>query len=139
MSVYLGTVQSHRRFSLCLYRLRFGCKLLFQRMAEVENFEDRRERPGADIEQIERGNCVEISEDGVDPRDAEEAGAGDNDERGNNRFAETAGGGDGAVHKSGDAVGECHDGETFHAGVNDCRVGREQGEKLRYGEYRQDD
>ena len=67
------------------------------------------QRPGAGIQQVQRGNRVEVGEDRVDPRHAEYAGPQNNDNGGADGPAQPAGGGNRAVHESRDAVGPAHD------------------------------
>ena len=73
---------------------------------------------------------MEIGEDGVDPDDAEHAGAHDDDDGGGDALADTAGGGDAGVHQRGYAVGKAHDPQTIHARVDDRRLVGEQTQEL---------
>ena len=84
-------------------------------MDEVDDLCDGGQRPGAGVEQVERGDGMEVGEDGVDPDDPEHAGAEDDDDSRHYRLAQAAGGGDGAVHEGRDAVGKAHDAHTLHA------------------------
>ena len=67
-----------------------------------------------------------MGKDGVHPDHPEYAGAQHHDDGGYHRLAQPAGGGDGAVHKGGDAVGKGHHSHPLHAGVDDRRLGGEQ-------------
>ena len=73
---------------------------------------------------------MEVGKDGVHPDDAEDAGTQDDDDGGHDGLAQAAGGGDGAVHKGRDAVGQTHDAHTLHASVDDGRLGGEEGQEL---------
>ena len=73
---------------------------------------------------------MKVGKDGVHPDDAEDAGAQDDDDGGHDGLAQAAGGGDGAIHKGRDAVGQTHDAHTLHAGVDDGRLGGEEGQEL---------
>ena len=103
---------------------------LFVAVDEVDNFGKARQRPGAGVEQIQRRNGVEAGEDRVDPRHAEDAGPHNNDDGRYHGFAKAPGGGDGAVHKGRDAVGQAHDHDALHAGIDDVRLGGEKREEL---------
>ena len=73
---------------------------------------------------------MEVGEDGVYPDHPEHTGTHDDDDSGNHGLAQTAGSGDGAVHKGGNAVGQRHDTHTLHTGINDGALGGEKGEEL---------
>ena len=75
-----------------------------------------------------------MGKDGVHPDHPEYAGAQHHDDGGNHRLAQPAGGGDGAVHKGGDAVGKGHHGHTLHAGINNGGFGSEQRKEGRSAE-----
>ena len=118
----------------CLLKLSGGLgkdlHALLVGVGEVEDLSDGRQRPGAGVEQVERGDGVEVGEDGVDPDDPEHAGAEDDDDGGDHRLAKAAGGGDGAVHKGRDAVGKAHDAHTLHTGVDDGALSGEEGKEF---------
>ena len=73
---------------------------------EIQYLCHRGQRPGADIEQIQRFKGVETGEDRVNPYDPKYAGAQYDHYRGDGGFAQTAGGGEGAVHECGHAIGD---------------------------------
>ena len=75
-----------------------------------------------------------MGKDGVHPDHPEYAGAQHHDDGGHHRLAQPAGGGDGAVHKGGDAVGKGHHGHTLHAGINNGGFGSEQRKEGRSAE-----
>ena len=72
---------------------------------------------------------MEVGKDGVDPDDTEHAGAHHNNDGRYDRLAQSAGRGNGAVHKGGDAVGKAHHAHTLHACVDDGALGGEQGKE----------
>ena len=73
---------------------------------------------------------MEVREHRVHPDNAEHAGAQDHDDHGDSALAKATGGGDGAVHKRGDAVGNAHDRQTVHTRVHHLRVcGKEAQER----------
>ena len=88
--------------------------------------------PGERIEQVQRRDRVEMGEDGIYPYDAEHAGAEDHDDRGDKAASQAAAGGDGAVHKGADGIGEAHDPHSVDAGGHHIRViGKDIEERLR--------
>ena len=72
---------------------------------------------------------MEMGKDGIDPDDTEHAGAHHHDDGRYDRLAQSAGRGNGAVHKGGDAVGKAHHAHTLHACVDDGALGGEQGKE----------
>ena len=73
---------------------------------------------------------MEVGEHRVDPHHAEHAGAHDDHDGGDDALADAAGGGDAVVHQRGYGVGESHDPQTVHAGVDDGGLVGEQGQEL---------
>ena len=67
---------------------------------EIDRFEDRGDRPGKTVEKEKWGKGPEMTENGVDPDDAENAGPQDHEDCRDHGFAEPARGGDGAVHNT---------------------------------------
>jgi len=59
-------------------------------MDEVADLKNACERPGEEIEQIERCDRSEIFEDGIDPENAEDAGARDDEDHREQTFTEPA-------------------------------------------------
>lgn len=96
-------------------------------MQEIDDLADGGQRPGEDVQEIQRGDRAEVGEHRIDPQDAEQTGARNNDRCRDDGFPESARGGNGAVHKGGDTIGERHDGETLHTGIDDVGVSREEG------------
>ena len=99
-------------------------------MDEIENFGKAGQRPGAWVQQIQRRDGVEVRKERVHPCHTEHAGAQDHKDGRHHGFAQPARGGDRAVHKGGDAVGQTHDGNTLHPGVDNVRLGGKEREKL---------
>ena len=58
---------------------------------------------------------MEMFEYRVNPRHAEHARTGNHDDGGHETLAQSAGGGDGAVHKRRNGVRSAHDDEPLHA------------------------
>ena len=85
--------------------------------------------PAAGVQQVQRRDGVEVGKDGVHPDHTEHAGAHHHDDGGHHGLAQPAGGGNGAVHEGGDAVGKGHHGHALHAGVDDSALGGEQRQK----------
>ena len=71
-----------------------------------------------------------MGEDGVHPDHPKDAGAQHHDDGGDDGLAQPPGGGDGAIHERGDAVGEAHDLNALHARVDDGGLGGEEGEEI---------
>ena len=99
-------------------------------MDKIEDLRNGGQSPGAGVEQVERGNGVEVGEDGVYPDHPEHTGTHDDDDSGHHGLAQTAGSGNGAVHKGRNAVGQRHDPHTLHTGINNGAFGGEEGEEL---------
>ena len=82
--------------------------------------------PAAGVQQVQRRDGVEVGKDGVHPNHTEHAGAHHHNDGGHHGLAQPAGGGNGAVHEGGDAVGKGHHGHALHTGVDDSALGGEQ-------------
>ena len=87
-------------------------------------------RPGENIKEVERRYGAEMRKYRVYPHNAENAGAENNDYSRHKALAETARGGNGAVHKRGNHVGKAHYHDTVHSRSGDLGVVGENGKKL---------
>ena len=72
---------------------------------------------------------MKVREDGVYPDHPEHAGTHYHNNGGHHGLAKSAGSGDGAIHKGGDAVGKAHHAHALHAGINDGALSGEQGKE----------
>ena len=93
---------------------------------KVYDFRNRSDRPGENIEQIERLYGAEMGENRVDPENTEDTGAHDDDDCRNDALSKTSGCSDRAVHKGGYGVGQRHDRQTLDSGVHDRCIARKQ-------------
>ena len=98
--------------------------------AEVDILRHAGEYPGEHIQQIQGRDRVEVGKDGVDPDDPEHAGAQNDHNGGGHAAAQSAGGGDAGVHQGADPVGEGHDPQAVHAGVDDLGLVGKQAQEL---------
>ena len=98
-------------------------------VCEVHDLGKGGQRPAAGVQCVQRGNGVKVREDGVYPDHPEHAGTHYHNNGGHHSLAKSAGSGDGAIHKGGDAVGKAHHAHALHAGINDGALGGEQGKE----------
>ena len=91
-------------------------------MEEIDQFRDAGDGPAENIQQVQGKNGVEVREYGVHPNDPENAGTQDDDHRGGQAAAQTAGSGDGAVHQRGEGVGAAHDLQARQARFHHLRL-----------------
>ena len=99
-------------------------------MDEIQNLCRRRNGPGAYIQKVQRLNGMEVGKDGVNPDNTENAGAHDHNDGGNDGLAQASGGGNGAVHESGYAVGKRHHRQTLQPGVHYGRITGKEPQEL---------
>ena len=96
---------------------------------KVDALGDGRDSPGADKEQVEGQQGAEEGKHGVDPDHPEDAGAHNDDEGGDDGPPQPPRGGDGAVHKGRDGIGQPHHQQPLHPGLGYGRLGGEEGEE----------
>ena len=96
---------------------------------EIENLRCCGDRPGENVEQVQRRNGMEVRKDRINPDHAEHARAHDHDDSWHKAAANAAAGGDGTVHEGADAVGKAHDPHPLHACGDDVRIIREDIQK----------
>ena len=103
---------------------------LFVTVEEIEDLGSARDDPGEGVEQVERGDRVEISEDRVDPDHAEHARAEEDEDHRHKALADAARGGGGVVHQRGEGEDKAHDPDALKARVDNGGLGGEEGEEL---------
>ena len=73
---------------------------------------------------------MEVGKDRIYPDHTEHTGAEHDEDGRHDRLTEATAGGDGAVHEGRNAVGESHDTDSVHTGIDDIRICRKQCEEL---------
>ena len=111
---------------LCRLRMVKDGHGLFVAVGEIYDLSKGGQCPAAGIQRIQGRDGVEVDEDGVHPDHPEHTGTKHHDDGGHHGLTQPAGGGNGAVHKGGDAVGKAHHAHTLHAGIDDGALGGEQ-------------
>ena len=103
---------------------------LFINMSEVHKLRNRRQSPGEWIQEVQGRNRMEVCKDRIHPDHTEHTGAEHHEDGRHDRLTEAAAGSDGAVHEGRNTVGESHDTDPVHTGVDDGRFRRKQCEEL---------
>ena len=97
---------------------------------EIDDFCDGRQSPGERIQEVQGRDRMEVGKDRIYPDHTEHTGAEHDEDGRYDRFAEATAGSDGAVHEGRNAVGEAHDADSVHTGIDDGRLCRKQCEEL---------
>jgi len=74
--------------------------------------------PRNGIGEVEHERCWESGEDGVDPHDAEQAGAHERDDHWRERFSKSAHDAASNLHQTAQKVGHTHDRKADHSRIN---------------------